>query len=97
MTTYDDINEIIHDTVAEWGNSGKRVIENAFSEHRKMNMNEFLDHCTACGGNWGGMLLSGMKEIYPKTYEAIPDDMGHHAFGLICNTLILCGVYITEK
>ena len=52
----------------------------------------FLKHCTACGGNWGGMLLTGIKELWPKVWDAIPDDMGSFAWAGIINTLILCGV-----
>lgn len=53
---------------------------------------EFLSHCTCCGGNWGGMLLTGIKELYPNVWEAIPNDMGVFAFSNLCNLLILCGV-----
>ena len=28
----------------------------------QMSFDEFLGHCTAHGGNWGGMLLSGLKK-----------------------------------
>ena len=52
----------------------------------------FLDHCTACGGNWGGMFLSGIKELWPSVYEAIPQKMGSNAFVAIAYTLTLCGV-----
>ena len=52
----------------------------------------FLTHCTACGGNWCGMLLTGIRKLYPDVWDAIPDDMGLYAFYDICAVLVLCGV-----
>lgn len=43
-------------------------------EDVKMPMSEFLKHCKACGGNWTGMLLSGIKEINPEYFDKIPED-----------------------
>lgn len=63
----------------------------------KMPMSQFLTHCTPCGGNWGGMLLSGINDLYPEVYEAIPDDMGSHAWSCICRVLWLLGVYAEEE
>lgn len=96
MKTYEAITEAIDTIAKEWGEEGKEVVAAAFEEHKKMEMKEFLDHCTACGGNWGGMFLTGIKELYPKTYEAIPEDMGVFAFTLISYTLFLCGVNTAE-
>lgn len=64
------------------------------AKHESLNMDckEFLNHCIACGGNWGGMLLSGLKVLRPSVWDIIPDDMGIQAWGCICSTLILCGV-----
>ena len=61
-----------------------------------MTMNEFLSHCTACGGNWGGMLLSGINKLYPEVYDAIPDEMGYNAFVCICTILNMLGVTTQE-
>lgn len=55
-------------------------------------MKEFLEYCSACGGNWGGMLLTGIRRLWPTVYDVIPEDMGIHAWACICSTLILCGV-----
>lgn len=33
-----------------------------------MTLKEFLSHCTACGGDWVSMLLSGIEECYPNEY-----------------------------
>ena len=73
-----------------WGGNVLAVI----SRQNKvtMTMKEFLDHCTACGGNWGGMLLTGIKTLWPEVWEAIPDDMGMFAWRCLCDTLTMLGV-----
>lgn len=87
-----------HNTIHEhWGEDGDRVIEEAakvtpFNGTTK----EFLNHCITCGGDWGGMLLSGIKELYPAVWDAVPNDMGVFAFTDICLTLVLCGVDTSE-
>ena len=43
-------------------------------ESAKMPFNEFLKHCHTCGGDWTGMLLSGIREINPEYFDKIPDD-----------------------
>lgn len=63
----------------------------------QMSFDEFLDHCTARGGNWEGMLLSGLKELRPKVWDAIPDEMGAFSWALICGTIELCGVSLSDK
>lgn len=96
--TYDEIKEAMDFLVEHWGEDGKRVIEAVFNEtedgliNRSMPFKEFLQSCTACGGNWGGMLLSGLKRLHPTVWEAIPDNMGDYAWPCICYTLLLCGV-----
>lgn len=97
MITYEMIQEAQTQIVEEWGEAGKRIIE----EVAKVvpfngNSKKFLDHCTACGGNWGGMLLTGIHELYPAVWDAIPDDMGAFAWACICSVLILCGVDTSE-
>lgn len=57
-----------------------------------MTIQDFLSHCTACGGNWGGMLLTGMRELFPAVYDAIPDNMGRFAWNGICATLNLLNI-----
>lgn len=73
-----------------WGNAVLEAIDRQTTT--PMTMNDFLSHCTACGGNWGGMLLTGLQELYPKVYDAIPDDMGMFAWRCICDTITLLGV-----
>ena len=76
-----------------WPESADAVIKACEELDRKeMSMKDFLDHCTACGGNWGGMFLTGIKRLFPAVYDAIPDDMGVQAFGCILHTMLLCGI-----
>lgn len=59
-------------------------------------LGEFVKYeCVTMGGNWGGMLLSGIKTVFPEVWDAIPDDMGINPFAGIMYTLILCGVDTT--
>ncbi len=57
-----------------------------------MKLDEFKTHCTCCGGDWGGMLLTGIKDLYPEVWDAIPDDMGNRAFHCILYTMQLLGI-----
>ena len=93
MITYEMIKDAQEMLIEYWGESGKRIIETCHQfEPLNMDCKEFLNHCTAHGGNWGGMLLSGLLELRPTVWGMIPDDMGVMAWGCICSTLILCGV-----
>ena len=77
-----------------WGADGLNVIE----ECEKVTpfaygIREFLaKYCTACGGDWGNMILSGIKELYPAVWEAVPQEMGHFSFVGIVATLNLLGI-----
>ena len=93
MITYDDIIEAQECFVENWGRDGKNVIAQAVHERPfNASFDKFLSYCDACGGNWGGMLLTGIKGLFPSVYEAIPSNMGSRAFSCLCNVLILCGV-----
>ena len=97
MITYQMIIDSQNRLVEDWGEDGKAVIEEAamvtpFNKNSKA----FLKECTACGGNWGGMLLTGIKKLFPEVYNAIPDDMGVNVWTCLCCTLILCGVDTSE-
>ena len=86
------------DLIELWG---ERKGEEIITECAKVtpfnnNSKVFLTQCIACGGNWGGMLLTGIKKLYPTVYEVIPEDMGCFAFQALCSTLILCGVDTSE-
>lgn len=60
------------------------------------NYDDFLSHCTACGGNWGGMLLTGINDLWPRVYNAIPDEMGAFAWACLCEILNMLGVHNKE-
>lgn len=79
--------------VAAWGLPGFTIVQvcNAIKAPR-MTYEDFLSHCTACGGDWGAMLLSGIHELYPLIWDLIPDDMGVNAFGVICNVMRLLNI-----
>ena len=70
-----------------WGTAVLDVIDR--QDTKPMTMDDFLLHCTACGGDWGAMFLTGIKALYPEVYDAIPDNMGHFAWRCICETLEL--------
>ena len=60
----------------------------------KMSVRLFLDHCTACGGDWVSMLLSGIEECYPDDYvrlkaecDDINSNSGASEFVHICDFL----------
>ena len=79
--------------VATWKEDGIKVIKIIQCQQTTpMTTDEFLNHCIACGGDWGAMLLSGIKALYPDVYNAIPNDMGHFAWRCICETLELLQV-----
>lgn len=79
------------DSVAHfWGTAVLDAIDRQHA--RPLTQDEFLSHCTACGGDWNAMLLTGIKALYPEVYAAIPDDMGYLAFRLICDTMELLQV-----
>lgn len=91
--TYEMIIKAQETLVKFWGDSGKRVVE-ACARQTPFNntTKEFLYHCTASGGDWGPMLLSGILELWPEVWDAIPCDMGCFAWTCLCQTLTLCGV-----
>ena len=86
--------EMIAEAKAQISTYWNENVVNECAKHEPLSMTckEFLDHCNACGGNWGGMLLSGLHKLRPEVWEVIPDDMGIQAWNCICSTLILCGV-----
>ena len=94
---YDAILEAQNQLVEEWGEQGKKIIALCFKARKfDGDMKAWLNFCTACGGNWGGMLLSGVRDLYPEVWDAIPEDMGVFAFGNIARVLFLLGVRTWE-
>lgn len=51
-----------------WGEGVLEAIDNC--EPLNITFGQFLDKCVACGGNWGGMLLSGLRfgKLFPKIW-----------------------------
>lgn len=84
----------LENIATEWGNSFAEVLQCA--EPLNMEFNDFLDKCSACGGNWHAMILSGIKSLRPKLYEAIPDNMGKQAWLTLSDTLLYLGVYTED-
>lgn len=83
--------------IALWKESGIKVSEECDKADKfSGEFKDFLTHCTACGGDWGNMLLSGIKELYPDVWNAIPDSMGVHAFVGIVATLNALGIKTEE-
>lgn len=74
----------------DWGTDGEEVVAECFkADTDPMTCEEFLQNCSACGGDWGGMLLTGIKRLYPDVWDAIPNHMGHNAWADITATLKL--------
>ena len=97
MLNYEDIKKAQDYIVEQWGEDGKNVITACYYSRKWVYSNkEFLSYCTACGGDWGAMLLTGIKRLFPKVWDAIPNDMGMYAFIVLLNVLILCGVDTSE-
>ena len=95
--SYDIIINAQNTLVEYWGENGKRVIEECLrATPLNMNSKEYLEHCIACGGDWGQMLLTGIKKLYPLVWNTIPWDMGVNAWGCLCCVLQLCGVDLSE-
>ena len=81
-----------------WADAGQRVLEAIDRQDIKsMTSDKFLDNCMTCGGDWGGMLLTGIKHFYPEVYEAIPDSMGKYAWQGICTVLNLLSIKFEEE
>lgn len=93
-----DIWEIQSELIRDWDDSGKAVCKLAYyADKFSGSFEKFLTHCTHCGGNWGGLLLSGIRELYPEIYEAIPEKMGRNAFADLIHLLRLLGVEFDEE
>ena len=90
--TIQELNQLSdRDFISElWGNDVLAIID--AQSTIPMSMKDFLSHCTACGGDWGAMLLTGIKALYPDVYDAIPDNMGSLAWACLCTTIRLLGV-----
>lgn len=97
FTLYNYITEAQEALVKYWGEDGKKIIAQCFQERAfGGDITAFLKFCTAHGGNWGGMFLSGIDYLYPEVYALIPNEMGQSAFACIMYTMLLLGVKTWE-
>ena len=48
-----------------------------------MSMKDFMNKCTACGGNWGAMLLTGIKRVFPDNYEEVEKEYNSMGFLMV--------------
>lgn len=94
MVTTSEYMEALDTVRKAWGDDF--VMKVCLTAKNPMSFDYFLNACTACGGNLGGMLLTGVSRLYPAVWEAIPAHMGAHAFFTICNLLILLGIDVSE-
>lgn len=70
-----------------------------------MTLEEFMTHCTECGGNWGAMLLTGIKAVFPeyhdeveKTYNGMDfSNGGIKPFAYLCEWLNDHGIRSEEE
>lgn len=78
--------------IKEWKDRGKSIVDYIETlDTSPKPLDKFWEHCTACGGDWGAMILTGIKELYPDLWDLIPDHMGIFAFSLLCEVLNLLG------
>lgn len=94
-----DINDFAGIVYRLWGGDGIRIIEECEKATPfAYGIKEFLGkYCTVCGGDWGNMLLSGVKELYPSVWEAIPENMGNFSFVGITAVLNLLGIDTSKE
>lgn len=88
--------------VNEWKLDGVALVKAVRAMKRlrditPMSFNEFLKHCYAQGGDWGGMLLSGIKELYPLIWEMIPEELGIYGVAVIFDLLRILEIKPDEK
>lgn len=98
MIKYEYIIEAQEFLVKHWEDDGKKVIEEcARAVPYNDTVKVFLKECTPCGGNWGGMMLTGIRKCWPEVWKAIPEDMGIFAWNCLIYILLLCGVDTTSE
>lgn len=55
-----------------------------------MSSKEFLNKCTAHGGDWAAMLMSGIKTCFPDYWNKLPDKS--YSMNEVWLMTIECGV-----
>ena len=73
MISYENIKEAQDTLIKCWGDDGKKVIEEC-AKVKPFNgsMKSFFEYCACCGGNWVGMLLSGVKALLRHSVVFVP-------------------------
>lgn len=83
-------------------NCGKNKVNEIYEivyGSKPLTTKEFLDNCTACGGNWVAMLLTGIERCFPNDYQKLLNECNTLAENDSCGARrfnILC-VYLSEK
>jgi hypothetical protein len=61
----------------------------------KMSVKEFMTYCTACGGNWTAMLLSGIRVLaktspeWQAVYDSLPEgEIGYEVVAAATEPLV---------
>lgn len=89
MTDKREASEFI---IKEWEDRGKSIVDYITTlDITPKPLDSFWEHCIACGGDWGAMILTGIRELYPEIWDMIPDKMGVFAFSVLCEILNLLG------
>lgn len=86
--------------LATWGIDGYALlyyIDSTKDEYKEMSFDTFLTKCRPCGGDWGQMFLTGIKELYPTIYNLIPDNMGVFAFACLVELLNVLNIDTSES
>ena len=48
-----------------------------------MSGTEFLNNCTACGGNWSAMIMSVIHKCFPEQYNDMISNKSYDLFELM--------------
>jgi hypothetical protein len=80
--------------VSQWGAAGVAVLDIARGiDLGGIPVSDFTaEYCVMQGGDWGAWLLSGIKTVSRKLFNAVPAHMGRHAFFIICAVLRIMNV-----
>lgn len=75
-----------------WGEEVAREV--LLAQKTYLPLDDYLNkYCKTCGGNWGGWFLSGVKELWPLVWDAIPENMGENCFETIMHLLACLGIW----
>ena len=72
------------------------LIDLAKDYNKPIKFDDYLKGCTAYGGNWTAMMLSGIKNNYPEFYKVMPNDYIYTST-VVFELLQALGVYCEEN